>query len=222
MDIIVSLLKAITSVNGPLTLIAFIVVALVAALMLVLRYTRGLDKIQDLIGAGNLIERGEFRQIYNTTLYVVLAISAMFFVLLAYNFYIDLEKIKPPEGIACFGESCTGLDANETGCAASARNLTKTIASYPKAGEKYKSIELELRHSDLCNSSWAKADAPLKSRLFMENDQGSQYKPLLIRDFGFSGPYYTDMVPGTVRRRSCIENLEGDKQCTSYVPGSQR
>ena len=74
---LVAFLKTIASVTSPLTLIAFIVVALLAALLLVLKSTQGLQKAQELLLKDAPLRPGEFRKIVIAVLLVLVLIAAI-------------------------------------------------------------------------------------------------------------------------------------------------
>ncbi len=96
-EIINSLLKAIsTSVNGPLTLIAFIVVCFLAALLFTLKETKGLKKAQELLFKDASLKEGEFLKLVKIVLSTLLFAAAMLFALLFYDYSskTDFEKTK--------------------------------------------------------------------------------------------------------------------------------
>jgi PDZ domain len=76
----------------PLTLIAFIVVVILAALIVVLKYTGGLSKAQEFLLGGVPLQKGEFVKIVNAVLGTLLAIAGMLFALLAYQLYLNPQK----------------------------------------------------------------------------------------------------------------------------------
>ncbi|MEG4961395.1 hypothetical protein [Microcoleus sp. K4-B3] len=104
--------------TNPLTLITFIVVALVATLLIVLKYTKGLEKIQELLFGTHpgSLQQGEFVRIVNSVIFALLAITAMLFALLAYDYSINLQKTQTQTGLACYGAACTERDPKDAGC----------------------------------------------------------------------------------------------------------
>jgi hypothetical protein len=126
---LVPFLKAIPSVTNPLTLITFIVVALLAALVIVLRHTNGLNRIQELLFGGQpgSLQQGEFVRLVNSVLFVLLAIAAMLFALLAYDTYINLKKSTTQTGLAYYAADCTDRDPKDAGCDKGADTITSTV-----------------------------------------------------------------------------------------------
>jgi hypothetical protein len=210
-------IQAITSVTGPLTLIAFLVVVLLAALIAVLKHTNGLSEAQKLLLKDAPLSTGEFRKIVNAVLWTLLAIAAMLFALLAYNFNVDLQKESQKTGLACYQESCTGRDPKDAGCTIGVATITSTLASFPEFGEEFKSNKIEMRHSDRCNASWVRAKAPVGSALYLENQNGKKYVTTTIQDDGIKDTHYTDMGPGNVKRRACVEAPNGKVHCTNFI-----
>ncbi|MGL4498117.1 MAG: hypothetical protein ACRCU2_03560 [Planktothrix sp.] len=92
-------LNSITLGGGFLILIAFIIVASLAALMIILKQTGGLDKFQDLLLKNASIQRGEFRQLFNTVLKVVLLVAVMLLIFLTYNVYVVYTGLTTINGI---------------------------------------------------------------------------------------------------------------------------
>ena len=218
---LVSFLKAIPSVTNPLTLIAFIVVALIATLLLVLKYTKGLDKIQELLFGkqpGSL-GPGEFPKIVNSVLLVLLAITAMLFALLAYDYNINLQKSKAQTGLACYGDACTGRDPKEAGCDKGADTITSTVASFPELRKDLKNFKVEMRYSARCKASWIKAPQVIGATIYFEDKAGKRYVPLEILNDGINEAHFTDMFFRDIESRGCIEYPGKKAQCTGFVKG---
>lgn len=214
---LVPFLKAIPSVTNPLTLIAFIVVALVATLLLVLKFTNGLTKVQELLFKH--LEKGEFVKIVNAVLFVLLAITAMLFALLAYDYNINLQKSKTQTGLACYGDACTGRDPKEAGCDKGADTLTSTVASFPELREELKNFKVEMRYSARCKASWIKTPQVIGATIYFEDKAGKRYVPLEILDDGINEAHFTDMFFRDIESRGCIEYPGKKAQCTGFVKG---
>jgi hypothetical protein len=217
MDIITSFLQAISSVTGPLTLLAFIVVALLAALLLVLKSTKGIERTQELLFRDAGLRPGEFVKIVNRVLWVLLAIAAMLFALLAYDYYTNSQRAKLQTGPACYADACTGRDPKDSGCDKGADTITSSIASFPDLGKDYKNIKLEMRYSSRCNASWVKSPPVIGATIYFESKEGKRYVPLSIKDDGIKDPHYTDMLSGELERRACIEYPGNEPQCTNFI-----
>ncbi|WP_055077631.1 DUF2690 domain-containing protein [Pseudanabaena sp. 'Roaring Creek'] len=231
MDIINNFLKAISSsVNGPLTLIAFIVVAFLAGLLFILKHTNGLKEAQKLLFKDASLKQGEFLKLVNIVLRGLLVIATMLFVLLFYDYYtkidlekaklqanIDLQKVRRQNGLVCFSETCNGRDPKESSCDKGVDTITSKIASFPDLGENYKNIKLEIRHSAKCNASWIKSDPVIGATIYFENKKGEKYVPLLIKDDGIKEPHFTDMLSAEIEKRACIEYPNQEPQCTSFI-----
>ena len=218
---LVPFLKAIPSVTNPLTLIAFIVVALIATLLLVLKYTKGLEKIQELLFGkqpGSL-QKGEFVKIVNSVLFVLLAITAMLFALLAYDYNINLQKSKTQTGLACYGDACTGRDPKEAGCDKGADTITSTVASFPEVRKDLKNFKVEMRYSARCKASWIKAPQVIGATIYFEDKAGKRYVPLEILNDGINEAHFTDMFFRDIESRGCIEYPGKKAQCTSFIKG---
>lgn len=211
-------LNSITSVSGPLTLIAFIVVALLAALMIILKSTGGLDKAQDLLLKNASLERGEFRQIFNMVLIAVLVVAGMLLGFLAYNVHINFKKSEPKSGLICYAQQCTGRDPKDNGCDIGVATITSRAFNLPKFSDPFQDIRLELRHSDKCNASWARSKVPPNSALYVEGENGQRYSVLNVEEYSVNEvPYfYTDMAPGNIRRRACFTTND-ETYCTNFV-----
>jgi hypothetical protein len=217
---LVSFLKAIPSATNPLTLIAFIIVALIANLLLVLKYTKGLEKSQELLFGkqpGSL-QQGEFVRIVNSVLFVFLAITAMLFGLLAYDYNINLQTSGTQTGLACYGETCTGRDPKEAGCDKGADTITSTIGSFPELRKDLKSFKVEMRYSARCKASWIKAPQVIGATIYFEDKAGKRYVPLEILNDGINEAHFTDMFFRDIESRGCIEYPGKEPQCTGFVP----
>jgi Protein of unknown function (DUF2690) len=212
-------LEAITSVTGPLTLIAFIVASLLAALIVVLKSTGGLSKAQEFLLKDASLGKGEFVKIVNSVLWTLLVIAGMLFALLAYNFHIDRQKAEQETGLACYAEKCTGRDPKNAGCDIGVATITSTVASFPEFGEDFRNIKVEMRHSERCNASWVKAKAPVGSTLYLEGKNGEKYVSSTILDDGITAPHYSDMGPGNVERRACVQapTPNSTSECTKFI-----
>lgn len=218
---LVPFLKAIPSVTNPLTLIAFIVVALIATLLLVLKYTKGLDKIQELLFGQQpgALQKGEFVRLVNNVLFVLLAITAMLFALLAYDYNINLQKSKTQTGLACYGDACTGRDPKEAGCDKGADTITSTVASFPELRKDLKNFKVEMRYSARCKASWIKAPQVIGATIYFEDKAGKRYVPLEILNDGINEAHFTDMFFRDIESRGCIEYPGKKAQCTGFIKG---
>jgi Protein of unknown function (DUF2690) len=216
---LVPFLKAIPSVANPLTLIAFIVVALLATLLIVLKTTNGLDKIQGLLFGQQpgSFQQGEFVKIVNSVLFVLVAISAMLFALLAYDYYINLQKSTDQTGLACYKADCTGRDPHDAGCDKEVGTITSTVASFPELGEEFKNLKVEMKYSYRCKASWIKAPQLIGATIYFEDRTGKRYVPLKIRDDGIKDPHFTDMFFRDIESRGCIEYPGKEPHCTGFI-----
>ena len=84
-----SFLKAIPSVTDPLTLIAFIVVVLLAILIAVLKYTKGLDKALELLLRDGSFSKGEVVKVIGYVLITLVTIAILLFGYMAYSAYLN-------------------------------------------------------------------------------------------------------------------------------------
>jgi Protein of unknown function (DUF2690) len=216
---LVPFLKAIPSVTNPLTLIAFIVVALLAALLIVLKNTNGLDKIQELLFGGQpgSLQQGEFVRIFRSVLFVLLAIAAMLFALLAYDTYINLKKATTQTGLACYAADCTDRDPKDAGCDKGADTITSTVASFPELGAEFKNFKVEMRYSSKCKASWIKTPQVIGATIYFEDKAGKRYVPLKIMDDGIKDAHFTNMFFRDRESRGCIEYPGKEPQCTGFV-----
>lgn len=218
---LVPFLKAITSVTNPITLIAFIVVALLAALLAVLKYTKGLEKIQELLFGkqpGSL-QQGEFVTIVNSVLFALLAITAMLFLLLAHDLNTNLQKSKTETetGLACYGAACTGRDPKDAGCDKGVDTITSTVASFPELGEEFKNFRLEMRYSARCKASWIKAPQVIGATIYFEDKAGKRYESLKIMNDGIKDAHFTNMFFTDTETKGCIEYPGKEPQCTGFI-----
>lgn len=210
-------LEAISSVTNPLTLIAFIVVALLAALLLVLKSTKGLEKTQELLFKDSPLRPGEFVRIVNRVLWVLLAIASMLFALLAYDYYTNLEKSKTQTGLACYAETCTGRNPKDAGCDKGADTINSTVASLPSLGKEFKNFNVELRYSPRCNASWVKTPQVIGATIYFQDKSGEKLVPLKILDDGIKDVHFTDMFSAKGNYRACIDYPGTESQCTGFV-----
>jgi Protein of unknown function (DUF2690) len=227
---LVPFLKSIASVTNPLTLIAFLVVALLAALLLVLKATKGLEKSQELL----FKNPDNFQKIVPQVLLVLLAIAAMLFALLFHDYQtkahleeqrIQIEGKKAQEaamrvnGFACYGDACEGADPKAMGCDKGVDTITQAILSAPEFGEDFRNSNLEMRHSVKCNASWVKVKAPIGSLLYMEAKNGKKAVSVTIQNDGIKGPHFTDMFSGQIERRACVQVPDKQPVCTGFIQG---
>jgi len=220
---LVSFFKAIPSATNPLTLIAFIIVALITTLLIVLKYTKDREKSQELLlgkQAGSL-QQGEFVRIVNSVLFVLLAITAMLFGLLAYDHNTNLRySQKSPTVLACYGATCTGINPKDAGCDKGADTITSTVASFPELHKDLKNFKVEMRYSPRCKASWIKAPQVIGATIYFEDKAGKRYVPLEILNDGINeASYFTDMFFRDIESRGCIEYPGKKAQCTGFVAG---
>ena len=216
---LVPFLQTIASVTSPLTLIAFVVVALLAALLLVLKSTQGLQKAQELLLKDAALRPGEFVKIVNAVLLVLVLIAAMLFALLAHDYNTNLKKSERQTGLACFAGSCTDRDPKDAGCDKGADTLTSTIASFPDLGKEFKNLKVEMRYSPRCKASWVKTPQVIGATIYFEDKAGKKHVPLKILDDGINDSHFTNMFSAEVERRACIEYPGKEPQCTGFVKG---
>lgn len=216
---LVPFLQAIPSVTNPLTLITFIVVALVATLLLVLKYTKGLEKIQELLFGKHpgSLQQGEFVKIVNSVIFALLAITAMLFALLAYDYNTNLQKSQTQTGLACYGAACTERDPKDAGCDKGADTITSTVASFPELGAEFKNLKVEMRSSSRCKASWIKTPQVIGATIYFEDRAGKRYVPLKIMDDGIKDAHFTNMFFRDRESRGCIEYPGKEPQCTGFV-----
>jgi hypothetical protein len=216
MEIVVNFLKSIHSVTTPLTLIAFIVVALLAALLFVLKSKGGVKLIGKVLGENNLIQPGEFAKIVKWVLLVLLVIAAMLFVLLAYESFGNQQKLKNQNSF-CYADTCTERDPKDNTCDKGADTITSELVSFPELGKDFKNLKIEMRHSVRCNASWVKMPPVVGATIYLEGRNGKQYVPMLIKNDGITEPHFTNMLSGEVERRACISYPGKASQCTGFV-----
>jgi hypothetical protein len=217
MEIVVNFLKSIPSVTTPLTLIAFIVVALLAALLFVLKSTGAIKQIGESLSQANLLQPGEFTKIVKSVLWVLVAIAAMLFALLAFESFGNQQKAKTQTGLACYADSCTGRDPKDSGCDKGVSTITSGLVSFPDLGKEFKNLTIEMRHSAKCNASWVKMPQLIGATIYFEDKDGKQYEPMLFRDDGLKEPHFTNMLSGDVERRACVSYPGKTPQCTGFV-----
>jgi Protein of unknown function (DUF2690) len=216
---LVSFLKAISSVTNPITLIAFIVVALLAALLAVLKYTKGLEKIQELLFGkqpGSL-QQGEFVKIVTSVLWTLVAITTMLLLLLAHDLNIQKSKTDTETGLACYGAACTGRDPKDAGCDKGVDTITSTVASFPELGEEFKNFRLEMRYSARCKASWIKAPQVIGATIYFEDKAGKKYESLKIMNDGIKDAHFTNMFFTDTETKGCIEYPGKEPQCTGFI-----
>jgi Protein of unknown function (DUF2690) len=217
MDIVINFLKSIPSVTTPLTLIAFIVVALLTALLLVLKSTKGLERIQDLMFKEARLTPSDIIKIINRVLLVLLAITAMLFSLLAYDYHTNMQRGKMQTGSACYAETCTGRDPKDAGCDKGADTMTSTLANLPEAGKEFKGVKVEIRYSPRCHASWIRIPPVIGSTIYFEDKAGKQHVPFKIQDDGIKDFHFTEMVSADFERRACIDYPGKKRQCTGFI-----
>jgi len=214
-------LKAISSVNDPLALIALIVVILLGALVLVLNSTKGLEKAQELLFIH--LKRGEFVQLVKVVIFALLGIAAMLFTLLAYNYNTNLQKSQTETGLACSGASCTGRPPTYAGCDKGLEKVTSVRGSFPDLGKDLQgkdlqNFDVEMIYSSRCKASWIKTPPVEKATIYFEDKAGKRYAELLI-DPRIKEPQVTEMFFRNIKSRGCIEYPGKKPQCTPFVVG---
>ncbi len=222
---LVPFLKAISSVTNPLTLIAFIVVALLAALLIVLKNTNGLDRIQGLLFGQQpgSFQQGEFVKIVNSVLFALLVIAAMLFALLGYNYNTNLQKSKTETGLACYEATCTGRPPTYAGCDKGLEKVTWATGRFPDLGKDLQgkdlqNFDIEMIYSSRCKASWIKTPPVEKATIYFEDKAGKRYAELLI-DPRIKEPQVTEMFFRNIESRGCIEYPGKKPQCTPFVAG---
>jgi Protein of unknown function (DUF2690) len=238
MDIIRQLTQSMNFVKSPLTLIAFLVVSAIAALLLILKYTNGLEMAQRLLLKGASLKHGELVKIINRVLFVVLMIVAMLFTLLAYDIHAshiaekekiehgrvianekaEQERIRTDKGIPCQGDTCNGKNPQQLGCAVP---TTPTIGvadgSYLVEG-KMKDVRVQLRYSPLCRAVWVKATKVAGAKIWVESESKQPLTdPYTIPNSKVTDDHHTDMWSGEVKSRGCFQVPGTEPLCTGYV-----
>jgi hypothetical protein len=145
-----------------------------AALLLVLKSTKGLEKIQELMFKEARLTPSDIVKIINRVLLVLLAITAMLFSLLAYDYHTNTQRVKGQPGSACYAETCTGRDPKDSGCDKGADTITSTLANLPEAGEEFKGFKVEIRYSPRCHASWVRVPQVIGSTIYFEDKAGKQ------------------------------------------------
>jgi Protein of unknown function (DUF2690) len=227
MDSIRQLIQAMNFVKNPLTLIAFLIVSAIAALLLILKQTNGLDKAQTLLLRDASLGKGEFSKIVNRVIYAVLAFAAMLLALLAFdmhNAYTNarmqdaIKEQLSQRGIPCHGDTCTGKSPQQTGCASPA---TPTIGvsegSVPVNGQ-LKYVKVQFRYSPLCRASWVKATKVAGAKIWVEDESKRPLaEPYTIPESKITDDYHTDMVSGEIKSRGCFQLPGTEAICTGYL-----
>lgn len=215
---LVPFLKAISSVTNPLTLIAFIVVALIAVLLLVLKFTNGLARVQELFF--KYIPADLFVKIFTIVMLVFLAITTMLFALLAHDYNTNLEKQKLEKQTrqTCYGEECKGRPPRDAGCDKGVELVTSTLVKFPELGEEFKNFYVEMKYSPKCNASWIKAPQVKGATIYFEDKEGKRYQSLKIDPF-INEPQVTNMFFRNIESRGCIEYPGKKSECTDFVSG---
>ncbi len=129
----------------------------------------------------------------------------------------EQNQDKQKSGLTCYEETCNGRDPIDNGCDIGAATITSTVVSFPNYGDEYKNIRLEMRHSDKCNASWAKAKVPVGFVLDLEGKDEKEYVPYKIQDDEIRDPHFTDMMQGNIKLRACVKSPKGESQCTSFI-----
>lgn len=76
----------------------------------------------------------------------------------------------PAHAVTCYGDYCSGLDPQSSGCSATARTIAHTSV-YGTGGEQW----VNLRWSDACKTNWAQVSNPstnVKARQDTGYEQG--------------------------------------------------
>ena len=227
MDVIRQLTQAMNFVKSPLTLIAFLVVSAIAALLLVLKYTNGLKKAQSLLLRNASLNQGEFVKIINRIIYAVLILAGMLFALLAFDMHTSYMDARTKEtvrqqlvqqGIPCSGDTCTGKSPQQTGCASpSTPTIGISEGSVPVSGQ-LKYVKVQFRYSTLCRASWVKATKVAGAKIWVEDESKRPLsEPYTIPESNITDDYHTDMVSGEIKSRGCFQLPGTEAICTGYL-----
>lgn len=228
MNVITQLVQAMNLIKNPLTLLAFLVICALAALLFILKFTNGLENIQKLLfGPKSTLQRGEFVKIFNLTLYTVMFIAAMLFAFLAWDIHstailqkdaLTVQKDALESGRPCYAESCSGKSPEQLGCAGTAtQTVGATEGSFRVQGD-LKDVKVQVRYSKICRAVWVKATKIIGAEMWYENEQGKQLNdPYTIPDSKTMGDFHTDMVSANFRGRGCIKLPTETPLCTGYV-----
>jgi hypothetical protein len=227
MDIIQQLAKAMNLVKRPLTLIAFLSVSAIATFLLALKHTNGLEKAQEMLLKKASFRKGELVGIVNRILYVVLAITAMLFSLLAFdmhNSYLDArvkDEIQQEiirRSIPCNGETCTGKNPQQIGCASPSTDTIGVSEGSILLNGKPKYVKVQLRYSPLCRSVWMKATKIVGAKIWLEEESKHQLtEPYTIPLSEIESDYHTDMISADIKSRACLQKPGSEPICTGYV-----
>lgn len=209
----------IPGVTTPMILIAFIVVALILTLSLVLNTPSGIKKIEELLINAKLLKDGDFREIIKVVLLVFTFISTMFFILLMYESFGNQQKDKTQTGLSCYAEECTGkAPVADNHCEVGMVTDTTEPVSFPELGEKFKNLNLEIKYSRKCHARWVKLPTVPGATIYFKDTNEKQYQPLRMQD-DYPEAQVTGMLSGNITDiRACVSRQGKERKCT----GEQR
>lgn len=212
MQAITLLIQSISMVVNPLTLIAFIIVSLLVALLLVSGKRNFEIAMKKLFKSKKVIE--SFPDLFNWVVRATLVFFAMLFVLLAYQMTLN----KPISGVPCSGDTCNGRAPQQIGCADNhAKTIGYTAGSFSANGGP-RPVSVELRYSPLCKATWVKATSFVGSRIYFQDTLGRKMVEYKIPENPNNYPsFHTDMVSGKIEGKGCLEFDENNMLCTSSI-----
>jgi hypothetical protein len=227
MDVMHQMVQAMSFVKSPLSLIAFLFIVGLAALLLILKSTKGLESAQKLLlGADSSLSKGEFVKLFKGAIYAVVLVLAMLFALLAYNMHTsyqadltvkNLAQELTIRGIPCYEGTCNGKSPQQSGCANNSAKTEGISEGNFKIGNKSIDVRVQLRYSPLCRSAWVKATKVVGAKLWIEDEyRTSLNDPYVIPDSQINDDYHTDMVGADKKIRACMQFPGLDALCTGY------
>jgi hypothetical protein len=107
-------------------------------------------------------------------------------------------------GARCKGASCVGLDAKDLNCDGQIETLV---------GEIVQGIAIELRYSPACDASWAKANVPEGSILYVQDVAGHQFGHYTVPPDGITTAHYGNMGAGKMLK-ACTKLPSSERVCT--------
>ncbi len=114
----------------------------------------------------------------------------------------------------CRSHLCIGRNPKDSTCDKDAITITTRDKGYAPSF-----VEVELRYSWRCNSTWVRTTGQLFPRTdYLEDTQGKKYGASQEIQLP-SGEMirYTNMGPGDIEIRACSQPSSGEPKCTSFV-----
>ena len=117
----------------------------------------------------------------------------------------------------CNNLTCINRDPIDNKCDRKTQTITSNIGNYQIDPNQLKAYRIEIRFSNVCQTTWVRSQAPAGSSHYIEDSQGKKYGAAIVPVDEWL-QHYADMAPGKdIKVRACAEPPVGNKSCTNFI-----